>query len=114
MTDEEKNILIRDISGRIDTDTFVKIVYAYPSSRNESFNHFIHVGDLADIKFGVYKEYKPYLRPMYTMSDSEKEQYDKLQKPFEKVDFLNKHHFDHRGMIDINLAIEATKDTYKL
>lgn len=113
MTDEAKNLLIRDTSGRIDTNTFVKVVYAYPSSGNESFNQFIHASDLENIKIGVYKEYKPYLRPMCTMSDSEKEQYDKLQKPFEKVDFLNKYHFDYRGMINMNLAIEATKDIYK-
>lgn len=111
MTEETKELLIKDIAGRVLTNTYVKCIWM--SDPTTSFNHFIHVSDLADIKFGAYKEYKPYLRPMCIMSDSEKEQYDKLQKPFEKIDFLNKHHFDYRGLIDINLAIEATKDMYK-
>jgi len=111
MDEKTKEILIKDIAGRVLTNTYVKC--SWMSDPKTSFNHFIHVSDLTDIKFGTYNEYKPYLRPMYTMSDSEKEQYDKLQKPFEKVDFLDKHHFDHRGLIDINLAIEATKNMYK-
>lgn len=112
MDENTKELLIKDIAGRVFTNTYAKCIWM--SDPKTSFNQFIHVSDLADIKFGAYKEYKPYLRPMYTMSDSEKEQYDKLQKPFEKVDFLNKHHFDYRGLIDINIAIEATKDIYKL
>lgn len=111
MEEKDKELLIKDIAGRVLTNTYVKC--SWMSDPKTSFNHLIHVSDLADIKFGAYKEYKPYLRPMYTMSDSEREQYDKLQKPFEKVDFLNKHHFDYRGLIDINLAIAATKDIYK-
>lgn len=111
MEEKTKELLIKDIAGRVLTNTYVKCIWM--SDPKTSFNQIINVGDLTDIKFGAYKEYKPYLRPMYTMSDSEKEQYDKLQKPFEKVDFLNKYHFDHRGLIDMNLAIEATKDIYK-
>lgn len=113
MTDEDKNLLIRDTSGRIDTNTFVKVVYAYPSSRNESFNQFIHASDLENIKIGVYKEYKPYLRQLCDMTDEEKKQYDKLEKPHEKMDFINLNHFDPRGLIDKGLAIQADKNTYK-
>lgn len=112
MDEKTKELLIKDIAGRVLTNTYVKCIWM--SEPNVSFNQIINVSDLIDIKFGAYKEYKPYLRPMYTMSDSEKEQYNKLQEPIEKVDFLNKYHFDHRGLIDMNLAIEATKDIYKL
>lgn len=112
MDEKTKELLIKDIAGRVLTNTYVKCIWM--SDPKTSFNHLIHVSDLVDIKFGAYKEYKPYLRPMHTMSDSEREQYEKLQKPVEKVIFLNKHHFDHSGLIDINLAIEAPKNIYKL
>lgn len=111
MTDETKNLLIRDVGGRVQTNTFVKCIYM--SSPNESFNHIIGVFDLEDIKFGKYKEYKPYLRQLSDMSDEEKEQYNKLEKLYEKIDFMNLHHFDYRGLIDMNFAIHASKDTYK-
>lgn len=108
MEEKDKELLIKDIAGRVFTNTYAKC--SWMLQPNISFIQIIHVSDLVDIKFGTYNEYKPYLRPMYTMSDLEKEQYNKLQKPFEKVDFLNKYHFDHRGLIDLNLAIEATKE----
>lgn len=111
MDENTKELLIKDIAGRVLTNTYAKCTWM--SDPKTSFDQIIHVSDLVYIKFGAYKEYKPYLRPMYTMSDSEKEQYDKLQKPFEKEDFLDNHHFDYRGLIDMNLAIEATKDIYK-
>lgn len=111
MKEEYKQILIKEAGARVSTNTYVKCIWM--SSPSETFNHIISTCDLEQIKFGAYKEYKPYLRPMYTMSDSEKEQYDKLTKPYEKVDFLNKNHFDYRGLIEMNLAIAADKDVYK-
>ena len=30
----------------------------------------------------------------------------------EIVDWLNKHHFDYRGLIEIGLALEAPEDMY--
>jgi hypothetical protein len=47
------------------------------------------------------------------MTDEEKEQYNKLEKPYEKMDFLNFHHFDCRGLIDKELAILAYGGIYK-
>jgi hypothetical protein len=81
---------------------------------------------------------KPYLRPMSSMTDEEKEElkalcdedlsefaghimkghglsrdglymFDKLRQ----LDWLNRHHFDFRGLIDKGLAIEIDNETYE-
>lgn len=75
---------------------------------------------------------KPYLRPMSSMTEEEKNELsclfggipdeDYIYKPYtdisysmfgEVIDWLNEHHLDYRGLIHIGLALEATKDMYK-
>lgn len=65
---------------------------------------------------------RPYLRPMSSMTDEEREEYgqlrqviwDKLKdwKCADLINWLNKHHFDYQGLIEKGLAIEAPKDMY--
>ena len=74
---------------------------------------------------GLYDvdEVKPYLRPMSSMTEEEKEEYKKLQHCLNDTmltisllnNWLNEHHFDYRGLIKKGLAIEVTKEnnTYK-
>ena len=61
---------------------------------------------------------KPYLRPMSSMTEEEKKEYDQLRyDPWHShydenicskvLDWLNSHHFDYRGLIEMGLAIEA-------
>ena len=69
---------------------------------------------------------KPYLRPMSSMTEEEKEEfesvlghYDENNNPYEDfnfgddIDWLNAHHFDYRGLIEKGLALEAPEDMYK-
>lgn len=65
-------------------------------------------------------DFKPYLRPMSSMTDEEKKEYKHLVAfsgnhygAANFVDWLNAHHFDYRGLIEKNLALEAPKDMYK-
>ena len=70
---------------------------------------------------------KPYLRPMSSMTEEElkeyhktffyHERYDNEHKTgqncsitFETYDWLNKHHFDYRGLIKKGLAIAVTEE----
>lgn len=75
---------------------------------------------------------KPYLRPMSSMTEEEKEEMKEvieieltaLEGPegfsvataassaFE-IDFYNKHHLDYRGLIEKGLALEAPEGMYK-
>ena len=69
---------------------------------------------------------KPYLRSMSSMTEEERNEYlsIKMQETervalaevyrpeaiSEIMDWLNKHHFDYRGLIEKGLAIEVTED----
>ena len=66
----------------------------------------------------MIEDIKPYLRPMSSMTDEEKKEYDhRLECMFYDtmyddafaIDWLNAHHFDYRGLIDKGLAIEVTE-----
>jgi len=65
----------------------------------------------------------PYLRPISSMTEKEKEDFGipftseglvTLADTVECMDWLNAHHFDYHGLIEKGLALEAPKDTYKL
>lgn len=72
-------------------------------------------------------DYMPYLRPMSSMTDEEKEELAqfhiwndgeeifpdcncRLNDIIGAIDWLNEHHFDYRGLIEKNLAIEVTEE----
>lgn len=82
---------------------------------------------------GCHNEYgvpieviKPYLRPMSSMTEEERKEYDSKRKhicdnynrycfdTIESIDWLNKHYFDYRGLIEMNLALKAPRDMYSL
>ena len=63
--------------------------------------------------------YKPYLRPMSSMTEDEAKEFDELSKQLfehrepekiwaDVIDWLNKHHFDYRGLIPKDKAIDIT------
>ena len=66
---------------------------------------------------------KPYLRPMSSMTDEEYKEWRYLYLPLphdneatetqRRIDWLNAHHFDYRGLIEKGLALEAPEDMYK-
>ncbi len=60
--------------------------------------------------------YLPYLRPLSSMTEEEKDilrtlKWTKLE--YHTVDWLNQHHFDYRDLIGKGLALEAPKGMYK-
>lgn len=73
---------------------------------------------------------KPYLRPLSSMTEEEREEYRKFSyygaagmrdndftemvavPSFEKMDYLNSHHFDYRGLIKKGLALKAPEGMY--
>ena len=56
----------------------------------------------------------PFLRPMSSMTKEEKKEQYKFStfSGYQYVDWLNKHHFDYRGLIDKGLAWEAPEYMY--
>ena len=73
----------------------------------------------------IVDEVRPYLRSMSSMTEDERKEYkclnDALDENYEvhidnaypSFDWLNKHHFDYRGLIEKGLALEAKEGMYE-
>ena len=138
MTQEEKNLLLKDLLPRLQYG--VKIQTWYGEIITSDLNTFSIGYDEIDIE--QLAGMKPYLRPISSMTEEEFKglksatdlNYNQLELVFwpggsatlefylEEVpqyciinvfDWLNAHHFDYRGLITAGLALEAPKDMYK-
>ena len=127
MTQEEKRLLLKDLSARL---PYGVIAYASEINKNgiiTDVNIPYHVVNLTfDNDDGKYElvplfDIKPYLRPMSSMTSDERFEHDELQHFYthgldfnvDEVDWLNAHHFDYRGLIPMGLALEAPDGMYK-
>lgn len=108
MKQEYKELLLKDLVCRLPYG--VKIHKALYGATTLSER------DIESFRKGVDDILMPYLRPMSSMTDEEKIDfqsffnYDGIEYPEEYIDWLNAHHFDYRGLIPKGLAIEVTKD----
>ena len=130
MTQEEKDLIVKDLSSRIPYGVMVYI--EFDDGKIFKIRKFAPKMIHDYLKLSLDKViFKPYLRPMSNMTEEEKQIMDKLWKENNKlvfadsdeirryrfydisvVDFLNSHHFDYRGLIPMGLAIEAPKGMY--
>ena len=123
MTQEDKELLFKDLCARLPYDLQVKIVeddepYTLLSAHPNKDIALIGIdmgGVYATSKVKI-DTIKPYLRPMSSMTEEEKMfyEYHKEGHCFAEfaatlVDWLNAHHFDYRGLIPKGLAIEVTE-----
>lgn len=138
MEQEEKQLLLKDLCGRLPYDLKVKCEkYPFPVT-------VLYAGNIDEVKFketgGIENIYaiKPYLRPMSSMTEEEKKDFsshimnDKCDEDGviidvhditslqiyyyyfkDVIDWLLAHHFDYRGLIEKGLALEAPEDMYK-
>ena len=137
MTNEEKQLLLKDICARLPYG--VKCIVT--KSRTEE----VQEGDVGKIAwvclggvncigdtpfFSEFGYFKPYLRSMSSMTEEELKEfrachcvYD-LHPDFQPMmcnianeqsmfDWLKVHHFDYRGLIEKGLALEAPEGMYK-
>jgi hypothetical protein len=134
MTQEEKQLLLQDLSGRLpygvvcvgvtyelDDDGENYIPVKVKNTLTEIHNYKL---ETACVKLGFISSCEletvmPYLRPMSSMTEEEKIDYqaffnyDGVEYPEEYIDWLNAHHFDYRGLITKRLALEAPEGMYK-
>lgn len=108
MTNEQKQLLFKDLCGRLPYNVLVKSKkYSFPIELR-----YLTLDKLPDVK--------PYLRPMSAMTQEEKKEYyrfyDLLNNEnfelYKQIDWLNANHFDFRGLIPMGLAIEAPEGMY--
>ena len=129
MTQENKQLLLKDICARLPYKVIGRYcLYDSKGNLTDWGNEpeIVENIDLQKEKIwtddtvqGYYlDEFKMYLRPMDSMTEEEKEEYEMLQTyPGFKTnhtdltdmyDWLNAHHFDYRGLIPMRLALEAS------
>ena len=124
MTQEDKELLLIDLCARLPYRVILSVTlknkYDEIVNRNVELTEY-NLGYIT--KASHWQEYKPYLRPMSSMTEEEKEEYAEFCfgmftlrneiDAFDFVDWLNKHHFDYHGLIEKGLAIEAPEGMYK-
>ena len=153
MTHEDKELLLKELCARLPYGTIIRHEgwnYEWDDSFS-TWERVVGIDDkfvytkVIDTKTGEeYREDswpistfddKPYLRPMTSMTEEEKQELSiqssdlvfnaaiNAQQGYNIqtcaynvffVDFLNKHHFDYSGLIEKGLALEAPEGMYKL
>lgn len=120
MTQEEKRLLLIDLCTRLPYGVMVEII-SDGGMVEASYNMRLDAGLLADLLHSE-DDFKPYLRPMSSLTTEETLEFVKttIKTPdgypmwtTDSYDWLNKYHFDYRGLIPMGLALEAPEDMYK-
>jgi len=126
MTQEEKDLLLKDLCARLpykvmahykyydfvgSSERVVKEGDGYVTVINMNMNHPIKI----NWNHVTVYDCEPYLRPTSSMTEEEKKTYSELfwNHDPEHVDWLNEHMFDYRGLIEKGLALEAPEGMYK-
>lgn len=145
MTQEERNLLLMDLRSRLPYGEDPVYTLGEFTWKDDEPTQKTIDGTLYDrlyLQLCVYKtdymNFKPYLRPMSSMTEEEREELtrtcmgDKCDEDgvntdasnitslllyygyfLLPIDWLLEHHFDFRGLIEKGLAIEAPIDMYK-
>lgn len=120
MTQEDKELLVKDLSARLPYGVRVKVTLFGGTSFEDTLSY-KRLWSWDDTPHNtLYESIRPYLRPMSSMTEEEREEYEWLQvypgfktdhtSLTDMFDWLNAHHFDYRGLIPKCLAIEVTDE----
>ena len=132
MTQEEKNLLLKDLCARLPysvkvqfkTNSVIENKYKFIYNVNEEYEYIEKSNLTLDIikmlTNNCIDEIKPYLFPLSSMTEEQKmflkqqnwciaiSTSGTVETTVEGIDWLNKNHFDYRGLIEKGLAIDAT------
>ena len=108
MTQENKELLFKDLCARLPYGVIIQIKDWAVLDAELKIGH-INRLQINDV------ELKPYLFPMSSMTDEQYKEYWELEHSgnmehlsIPALDWLNKNHFDYRGLIEKEIAIDAT------
>ena len=142
MTQEEKSLLLQDLCVRLPYNLYVS-VEEFNAPKNEAITEGFIGNYLKDNRCNDYDvdgilneladdciNVKPYLRPMSSMTEEERKEYNDIVKNtidfyncpkseeicffITPIDWLNAHHFDYRGLIEKGLALKAKEGMYNI
>jgi hypothetical protein len=127
MTQEQKDILLKDLCARLPYGVKVQSTFYCCNGTIWKYENEILTAGLLGYPIS---RYKPYLFPLLSMSKEQKSELSRFcdcpiyvtnwnfrfpdyvhntMNSWEKAfTWLNKHHFDYRGLIEQGLAIDAT------
>lgn len=133
MDEKDKDLLLKDISGRLPYGVKTSYIgYEMTIRGVDVESKTVDVIDCGKARFAAVRieKIKPYLRPLSSMTEEERKEYNDLyyQVPIQRsdgnayrdtkmvetlhIDWLNKNMFDHRGLIPKGLALEAKDGMY--
>ena len=118
--EENKELLLKDLCARLPYGVKVRIYnpyrggeYEYESITINNFNEIINTFGISCIEILLF--------PMSSMTEEQRDEYqntcnvglnrwgdESYYATDESVDWLNKNHFDYRGLIEKGLALDAT------
>ena len=110
MTQEEKDLLLKDLCARLQYG--VKCIITYDES-DTTFtvegidNNVLHLSDAEEC---YVEDIKPYLRPMSSIAELITAKEWSSLGGVELIDWYNANHIDYRGLIEKGLALEVTED----
>ena len=136
MTQEDKELLLKDLCARLPYGVLVVIQDTFKYSIVSREYHVLDVSNFSDIFCFNYKKFdkrmkkamrerpndiviKPYLFPLSSMTKEQKKEYAHILVMSSNLacsqligettqDWFNKNHFDYRGLIPMGLAEDAT------
>ena len=126
MKQEYKELLLRDLCSRLNTNLVCSIYRIDDQGigyRNEILHGYcrgdnwyeFYFGEDCGISIDDVLKIKQYLFPLSSMTDEQYKEYWELEHSgnmehlsIPALDWLNKNHFDYRGLIPMDLAIDAT------
>lgn len=121
----DKELLLKDLCARLPYGVRCKLIYNNSSINDEDVTLY-GIDKHGVFLFAEFGEdtrkfiCKPYLFPLSSMSEEQKLEFTIVQSqrftrlyPYPSqcskvLDWLNKNHFDYRGLIDKSLALDAT------
>lgn len=124
MTQEDKELLLKDICARLPYGVHVEISWEYSKTDVYTSSEYYEFPNIDSLLNMFWDEkcisIKPYLRPLSSMTEDERFEYLKFiieetdddARFLNKMVFYNKYHFDYRGLIEKGLALEAPKNMY--
>lgn len=130
MTQEEKDLIIKDLCARLPYNC--QVFYEYVDDLDgKTYGYSLTLNTWCIDELVADKAIiKPYLRPMSSMTEEERKEYNDLyyQVPIQHsdgnayrdtkmvealhIDWLNKNMFDFRGLIPKGLALKAKEGMY--
>ena len=127
--DSLSDLLLLDLCARIPYGVMVHVEGVFREDLDArldyiDFSNRVHLcGYNFGFRISAEEHVKPYLRPMSSMTQEEKDHFefgltyngditDQVEHSRMLIDWLNEHLFDYRGLIDMGLALEAPDEMY--